>query len=537
MRRAVAVGLMFIAANALAASRLVSADDRWIQAINDAEKELAACRKLGVEAKLYGDVTVSYDRKHHRWTRSSSRSLDAVGVKAAACVQDAIARHFRDDPSDESWDSTLSETQTIGTPVVVLPALARLLPVWRRARTDGRRAASWRSCCRRIIGVSADGCFRTDRDAIANVEYLWLPTVGPWVPRLWDKTLASVLGDHVELAMWHAPGELVTKSARGLCLVPFDAAKQTALRAQMDKVASCLAGGFEDVLLHPHVALPAGSYAQVSTQNGRVCALSTAGEITCCGPPDPALPPPPKGPFTQVVAGGTFGCALDAKGAATCWGAIGAPPPGPFTKLSAEYHARVRRADAAASSRAGAPATTTSRSRRPARSATSRRRSSARAACTPTAASSAGASRAAARIRRHVRARRRRVDARVRPAPRRHARLLARQPGRHAAARRVHAGRRRRCVPGLHARRRTARIACTPAQSTDAVTPPPAGTFTQLTGDHQMFCAVATDHHVACWGEPWPGAGPATTRGPTRRCSASSRRRRRHPRPCPRSPG
>ena len=162
--------------------------------------------------------------------------------------------------------------------------------------------------------------------------------------RLWDKTLAAVLGDHVELAMWHAPGELVTKSSRGLCLVPFDGAKQTALRAQMDKVATCLAGGYEDVLLHPHVALPAGSYSQVSTQNGRMCVLSTAGEITCCGPTEPALPPPPKGVFTQVATGGKFACALDAKGAATCLGRDRRAAGGPVHEDLRRVSACVRRA-------------------------------------------------------------------------------------------------------------------------------------------------------------------------------------------------
>jgi hypothetical protein len=37
------------------------------------------------------------------------------------------------------------------------------------------------------------------------------------------------------------------------------------------------------------------------------------------------------------------------------------------------------------------------------------------------------------------------------------------------------------------------------------VTQPPAGTFTQLAGDHDTLCAVGVDHHVACWGDVWPG--------------------------------
>ena len=107
--------------------------------------------------------------------------------------------------------------------------------------------------------------------------------------------------------------------------------------------------------------------------------------------------------------------------------------------------------------------------------------------------------------RRRVRAHRRRVDARMRPAPRRHARLLDATTRSTRRCRHVHAGCRRRHLRSVHAREgRDARLHA--AASKDAVTPPPAGTFTQLAGDHQMFCAVATDHHVACWGEPWPGS-------------------------------
>jgi len=178
MRRAIPIGLAFIAATALAREpRRISVDDRWIDALNAAQAELEACKKLGVEAKLYGDVTVAFDRKHRRWTRTSSRSLDAVGLKAAACVQDAVARHFHDDPSDEpsfggGVDDTLSHTQTIGTPVIMLPALAKLLPVWRRARTDRKARGELAKLLPLDYKVSADGCFRTEREAIDEVEYL-----------------------------------------------------------------------------------------------------------------------------------------------------------------------------------------------------------------------------------------------------------------------------------------------------------------------------------------------------------------------------
>lgn len=485
----------------------IPVDDVWVRALNAAHSALETCTQLGVTNKVYGDVTVSYDRKRKTWKRSASKSLGWIGDKAAACVQDAVARQFKDSPEYETrFDDTLEHVQTIGTAVVVLPPPATLLPVWRRARTDAKARKDLAKLLPPDYQLTADACLKTTRRAIEDVEYLWLPQTGAWVPRLWDKQVAAAVGDRISVAMWHA-GELVTKSPRGLCLVTLDAAKQTALRVEMDKTATCLAGNFEDVLLHPRAVLPAGSYAQVSTQNGRVCALSTAGEITCCGPTDAALPPPPKGPFTQVAAGGKFGCALDTKGNATCWGAIGAAPSGPFTKISAEYsHAcGVRPGGELACWGAGnygvaQPPAGAFRDVAAAQFSTCGVHRDGSIACWGEPSRGTHPAGAFARI----------------AADWTHA-CGIRTDGSLGCWRDEQvdtplAGSFTDVAVGdlysACALAKDGSIACVPpAGKPDAiVTPPPTGTFTQLAGDHSTYCAVATDHHVSCWGEPWPGS-------------------------------
>ena len=54
---------------------------------------------------------------------------------------------------------------------------------------------------------------------------------------------------------------------------------------------------------------------------GRICALDSAGVITCFG--DGLLPDPPAGSFVQVAVGESHACALDADGDVQCWGSAG----------------------------------------------------------------------------------------------------------------------------------------------------------------------------------------------------------------------
>lgn len=478
MRRALV--LCLLAAPAFAREPpLPSADHEWSRAIEAAGKELATCVKLGEDNHVFGDVIVTYDRHKHAWKRSPSKSLGWAGDKIAACVQDAIARHYKDDSIAESFDNTLEHIQAIGEPRVVLPPLAKLL------------AAKSRGALAKLLPpdytLDAHGCFATDRTSIERAEELWLAATGAAVPRVWN----PLLGD-VSVARY-VPGTLVTRGRSGLCFAPVDAA---ALRTRMEQVASCLQGSFEDVLLHPRWAFPATAFTQVSTQTDHACALSAAGEITCCGP---ALPPPPKGPFTQVATGGTFGCALDAKGAATCWGKIAPPPAGAFAKLSAAY-------DEACAIRTSGEIVCWGATR-------------------GTAPAGAFTDVAAAELSSCAVAKDHAVQCWGEPS------RAANPPGSftqvaatwtHACG--VHTDGTLGCwrdgqvdtpLPGTFAevavgdtfrvcaRSTTGTLACTQGP------PPPAGTFTQLTGDRDTFCAVSTDHHVACWGKPWPGDEPA----------------------------
>jgi alpha-tubulin suppressor-like RCC1 family protein len=70
--------------------------------------------------------------------------------------------------------------------------------------------------------------------------------------------------------------------------------------------------------------------------SGAIACARTATAITCWGADSATIGTPPSGAFTQVAAGFTHGCALDKKGAVSCWGTGDwAAPKGGFAKPAA----------------------------------------------------------------------------------------------------------------------------------------------------------------------------------------------------------
>ncbi len=333
----------------------------WDQLVSAAEPELARCKTLG--GTTYGDIEVAYDVDKHRWSGTSSKSLGALGPKILGCVRAALARSSLSyDVDDRDHISALgslnggfalTHRMTIGIPVPVLPPAATILPVWRRAIGTAADADAARAELARLLPpdywLTWDACLETDRDAIAWGQLMWLPTAGPRIPKLWHAALADLLGGSAHAAVWsaatspstssvaRAPGEIVWQRGKALCLVPFDAAMEAALRATMELTGACWVGEFEEVLLRPRVAFPTDArYTSVSTHGGRTCATTTAGDVVCCGA-NVATMPPPVTPLRSVALGAAFGCGLDARGTAICWGDLGdtAPPPGALAMLSA----------------------------------------------------------------------------------------------------------------------------------------------------------------------------------------------------------
>lgn len=317
-----------------------SLTDAWHRVTRAAQKELEACKQLGGTA--YGDVDVTYHTRKKRWSSSSAKSLGKAGPKVGKCMQDALERHFplSYDHDDASAVHPLSSSLTIGARVPVLPPATTLLPIWRRAIGTGKDATTARAELVKLLPpdykLTKERCLDTDRRAIEDGQYLWLPTAGAWIPRLWHEALKKLIGSDAHAVMWSAPGELVMKRGTALCLASFDAAKQAALRAEMDRVGSCWVGGFEQILLQPRVAFPLGEkYTSVSTFAGRTCATTTAGKVVCCGSMDGAPLPPAAQAMSTITLGRRFACGLEPGGHARCWGTIASPPAGTFAKLAA----------------------------------------------------------------------------------------------------------------------------------------------------------------------------------------------------------
>jgi hypothetical protein len=323
-------------------SRLLTTEEAWDHATQRAAAALADCARLGVARGVFGDVEVRFHLPNGRWTLSASQSLGALGRRAKACVRDAIASQFAVPYDAREERDELEYTQYIGTPAILLPPAATLMPLWRQVVEGGDDATAARAELSRILppdtALTREGCFQTTRSSIRDAEELWLAAIGSPVSGLWRDALAAETGLWV-VERWDSSGAFVGWSRSGLCLVPFDAERQAALRGVFDSAGTCLVGDFEDVLLRPRVEFPSDeTYVSISmsagVQHRRVCAITTAGSVTCCGNVEPRLPPAPAS-ITSIALGYAFACGLDGAGNAICWGDIAAPPHGRFIRLSA----------------------------------------------------------------------------------------------------------------------------------------------------------------------------------------------------------
>ncbi len=316
---------------------------QWVNTINAAGSELEVCKNHGGDQGLYGDVVVGYHARKARWRTSASKSLGKEANALKKCARTALKKHLRIfHIRDHERNETLTHTLVIGKPHSVLPSAPTLIPIWKNILLGrGKARANARRQMKKMLPpdywLSKQNCLRTKRESIRNAQYLWLPSTGDPVPRMWHKLLGEALGHKIHVAMWQSSGFFVTVDERGLCLAKFGGAKQKTLRTRFDKSGACWAGSFEEILLLPRAEFPTSEkYSSVSTQNGRACAVTTSGAVTCCGPIDPPLPAAP-GPLTEIALGYGFACGLDRQGAVSCWGDIAKPPTGAFTKISASH--------------------------------------------------------------------------------------------------------------------------------------------------------------------------------------------------------
>jgi hypothetical protein len=485
--------------------------DAWNAAMQAAWPDLQACGQRGVTNKVFGDVVVKLDPKTNRWTTSGSRSLGGFRGALEACVRDALKKRVSSPiagDDDALFGDTFQHTQRIGTPVAVLPAAATLLPVWRRVMAGGKDASVARAELVRLAPpdytVTKQNCFETTREYAQHAEYLWLPTVGSWVPRIWDKLMAKTIGYSVAIAIWNPAGAFVVRGPRGLCLVPFEATRQVAMRRDFDTYGACWAGGFADVLAQPRFAFPTDKkYTAVSTYEGRACAITTANEVVCCGAIEPALPAAPK-PLTTISVGHGFACGLDKARSVACWGTSSTPPAGPFTKVIAGYqHACGLRS----TGELACWSTTVQAAITPVPpkgkfvdiSSACGVRTNGSVECWDGATRTpAGTYDSIATGMSHSCALRKdkqvgcwsSVDSPIAiPTPERFKDVVAGGGGSY----------------DLCGRRGDDTVACFASPGRAKLQPPPSGKLVQLSGDREQYCGVRHDGAIDCWGIPWPG--------------------------------
>jgi hypothetical protein len=470
-----------------------------------AKAELDACAKQA--GSLFGDVVVDT-----KWNATASKSFGPNGSAIAACVRDALKKHYQPEPG-EGPDSY---TVPIGTPTQVLPPIATFMPVWRAAIAPHATQAE-RDAFAKLVPADytiSNRCIKTDHRYARELEEAWLR--GLTVIETWEHVLDKLAGHPTRMASWDGAG-LVTQSDKGLCAETFD---PTAARAVFDREGTCWAGTSADILVAPRVEFPKGAYTQVATQGGRTCAVTTTGSVMCCGRTDAKLGTAPKTSLRQITLGSDFTCGLDGAGTATCWGRVTTAPKAPFTKLVAgRYRVCGIHRDG-------------------------------NVECWPDAPSPKGTFRdialdwGACGIH---------TDGRMECWERA---LDSERPGRWQALAIGGEGggatlcglRRDQSVGCTHADhiddgepmmtpvpqkwtkiavskkfgacgiRLDGTIGCSDLQPVSIQphgTPPPKGTFIEISADESQFCAVSTAGKIACWGDPWPAARPPTGQPPT----------------------
>lgn len=465
----------------------------WLAAM-DAKAELEACDKLA--GSLVGDVVVDT-----RWKASPSKSLGTQGRAIARCVRDALKKHHK----KRRGEAADSYTMTFGTPTRVLPPIATFMPVWRAALAPHATKAE-RDAFAKLVPADykiKSRCIVTDRAYAAALEQAWLGGATPITT--WDMILDKLVGYPAWDASWDGTG-LVTRSEKGLCAETFD---PVASRKVFDGEGSCWAGTATDILLAPRIEFPKGAYTQVATRAGRTCAVTTSGAVTCCGRIDPTVGAPPPAALRQITLGDDFTCGLDDGGKATCWGRVKTAPSAPFLKLSAgPYHVCGIHLDRSVECWPDGPSPQGSfvdialaegacgihtdgtidcwerglPGVRPGRWQTLAiagegdhaticgLRGDQTIGCTHTDHTDDG-------------------EPMTTPLPQKWTRL--------AVATRF----------GVCGLRLDGSISCSdlqPAWIEPAGTPPPSGTFTDITADRSQFCAIGKAGTIACWGAPWP---------------------------------
>jgi len=337
----VALVLLLIEQNGLAIPPL-PVEHPWADAVKAAEPALATCKRDAEAKHLIGDVIVSLQLEHRVWGATASASLGAIGPRIAACARAAIEKHFvvHEERYVDSFERYRANTQTIliGDATTVLPPPATLLPAWRAAIAPGATKAEQAAFAKLVpLDYKVDrGCLIGQRPYVVDVESKWVERAGTLVSAMWRDAIAKLASTKPWMEVWDGH-ELVTEGG-GMCLVPLDAAAEATLRPELDRAGTCWAGSLTEILTHPRVEFPRDrSYTQVDVHYGRACAVTTTGDVTCCGARFPALAAASPSHVIQVAIGIDFTCGLEAAGSVTCTGSITTAPRGPFRKLNAAH--------------------------------------------------------------------------------------------------------------------------------------------------------------------------------------------------------
>jgi hypothetical protein len=324
---------------------------------------LGQCDALARKRRTFGDVTI-----HFHWAAKDGiavKTTKSLGAEIERCVEQSLHQFANTLHDKFGRNDDFTERRTLGQVRSLLPDDENFIVRWLEtndADSPTRKAAAARALKRRLPANVAlvDGCLAVSppSDGLGAAMGRWLERHAAPVAPFWDKGSLSALKKEPDTRVLvlaspspHAlmftqrfheiPGLPIGSgpSVHKVCSVRLDDRWINLLKQDMAATGRCWSSGPVEAMVKPRFRFPGGrTYAKVRTTNrGRACALSSQGEVTCCGPTVLDIP----GQHRDLDTEGDLACTVSKAGVAACFdletAASAVTLPGHFQQISAGH--------------------------------------------------------------------------------------------------------------------------------------------------------------------------------------------------------